>query len=117
MYIFTDPGPPLRCVNSCPPARLVCALGHQLETFRMVENPMAESILAKDRNQWGQSPGKELTLRQDQEGGLGITAVTFSVFDILISVIRPLRICPELQLHDITRCRRTFSWLGVLRAG
>lgn len=53
---------------------------------------MAESILATDRNQWGQSPGKELMLRSDQEGGLGITAVTFSVLDILISVTRPLRI-------------------------
>lgn len=53
---------------------------------------MAESTLATVRNQWGQSLGKELMLRQDQEGGLRITAVTFSAFDILISVTRPLRI-------------------------
>ena len=32
-------------------------------------------------------------LRQDQEGGLRITVVTFSVFDSLISVTQPLRIC------------------------
>lgn len=53
---------------------------------------MAESILATVRNQWGQSPGKELMFRQDQERGLRIPAVTFSVFDILISVTRPFRI-------------------------
>ena len=35
---------------------------------------MAESILATVRNQSGQSPGKERMFRQDQEGGLRITA-------------------------------------------
>ena len=53
---------------------------------------MVESILATVRNEWGQSLGKELMFRQDQEGGLRITPVTFSVFDVLISVTRPLRI-------------------------
>lgn len=68
------------------------APGYQIETFRMVGNPMAESILATLRIQMGQSPGKELMLQQDQEGGLRITAVTFSVFEILVSMIRPIRI-------------------------
>ncbi|MEI4884004.1 hypothetical protein, partial [Klebsiella pneumoniae] len=59
----------------------------------MVGNPMVESILATVRNEWGQSLGKELMFRQDQEGGWRITAGTFSDFDILVGVTRPLWIC------------------------
>ena len=92
MHIFTDLSLRFVVLAVVPQPRLVSALGWQLETFRMVVNPMAESILATDRNQWGQSPGKEIMFRQDLEGGLRITAVTFPAFDILISVARSLRI-------------------------